>query len=92
METTHMFAMTKHHPSGEGRNISWLHKLAIAAGLLLAPTLVLAVPAYARQTHQPCAACHVGGFGPELTPFGREFKINGYTMSVGSDTKVPLSA
>ncbi|MDE3071951.1 MAG: cytochrome C [Pseudomonadota bacterium] len=37
-------------------------------------------------------ACHVGGFGPELTVFGREFKINGYTMKVGNDTKVPLSA
>lgn len=87
-----MFAMMKRHPSGEGTNISWLQKLAAAACLLLAPTLVLAVPSFARQTHQPCAACHVGGFGPELTPFGREFKINGYTMKVGNDTKVPLSA
>jgi hypothetical protein len=51
-----------------------------------------AVPSYARQTHQPCAACHVGGFGPELTSFGRTFKLGGYTMSVGKDGKVPLSA
>lgn len=66
--------------------------LATAAGLLLAPTLVLAVPSYARQTHQPCASCHVGAFGPELTAFGRNFKLNGYTMALGNDTKIPLSA
>lgn len=51
-----------------------------------------AVPSYARQTHQPCSACHVGAFGPELTAFGRQFKLNGYTMSIGNDTKIPLSA
>jgi YD repeat-containing protein len=52
----------------------------------------LAIPAYARQTQQPCAACHVGGFGPELTAFGRQFKLLGYTMKVGSQDNVPLSA
>ncbi len=87
-----MSALMKWNPLGEGTKISWLQKLAAAACLLLAPTLVMAVPSYARQTHQPCAACHVGGFGPELTAFGRGFKINGYTMKVGNDTKVPLSA
>ena len=87
-----MFAMKKWNPSREGTKISLLQKVAAAACLLLAPTLVMAVPSYARQTHQPCSSCHVGGFGPELTAFGREFKINGYTMKVGNDTKVPLSA
>ncbi len=52
----------------------------------------LAIPSYARQTQQPCAACHVGGFGPELTAFGRQFKLTGYTMKIGNDTNVPLSA
>src|SRR5690348_6114841 len=50
-----------------------------------------AVPSFARQTHQPCTSCHIGGFGPQLTPFGRQFKRMGYTLSVGTDTKVPLS-
>lgn len=36
----------------------------------------LALPSYARQTGQECAACH-NGF-PELTPYGRLFKLNGY--------------
>ena len=61
------------------------------AALLLAAGLVLglvarpaqAVPAFAAQTGQNCAACHVGAFGPELTPFGREFKLRGYTMRSG---------
>jgi hypothetical protein len=36
------------------------------------------VPSFARQTGQPCATCHNGAF-PQLTPFGRQFKLNGYT-------------
>jgi len=50
-----------------------------------------AVPAFAVQTNQPCAACHVGGFGPQLTPYGREFKLGGYTTRMNS-FNVPLSA
>src|SRR5207245_11081372 len=49
-----------------------------------------AVPAFAQQTGRNCAACHVGGFGPELTPFGREFKLGGYTLRMHGS--VPLSA
>ncbi len=45
-----------------------------------------ALPAYARQTGQACAACHVGGFGPQLTPFGQTFKIGGYTMGGGTSS------
>ncbi|WP_245539989.1 hypothetical protein [Rudaea cellulosilytica] len=50
-----------------------------------------AVPAFARQTHQPCVACHIGAFGPQLTPFGRQFKLQGYTLEAGDDRKIPLS-
>jgi len=42
------------------------------------------VPAFAAQTGLACQACHVGGFGPQLTPFGRQFKINGYTQRTAS--------
>jgi hypothetical protein len=38
-----------------------------------------AVPSFARQTGLPCNMCHTTF--PELTPFGRLFKLNGYTMS-----------
>jgi hypothetical protein len=36
------------------------------------------VPSFARQTGMTCAACHT--VFPVLTPFGREFKLNGYVL------------
>jgi hypothetical protein len=38
-----------------------------------------AVPSYARQTGFPCSSCHTTP--PELTPLGRTFKLNGYTLT-----------
>ncbi len=38
-----------------------------------------AVPSFARQTGLPCQACHT--VFPQLTHFGREFKLNGYTLT-----------
>jgi hypothetical protein len=35
--------------------------------------------------------CHVGGFGPQLTAYGRNFKLGGYTQRATSFS-VPLSA
>ena len=40
---------------------------------------IYALPSFARQTGQRCAACHVGGNWPQLTPWGRFFKLAGYT-------------
>jgi hypothetical protein len=37
------------------------------------------LPSFARQTGQRCSACHVGGSWPQLTPWGRFFKLSGYT-------------
>ncbi|HJV27552.1 MAG TPA: cytochrome C [Aromatoleum sp.] len=67
---------------------------ALAASLLLglAASAAHALPSYARQTGSECAACHVGGFGPQLTPYGMKFKIGGYADTDGKDGKVPLSA
>ena len=48
-----------------------------------------ALPSYARQTGQECAACH-NGF-PELTPYGRLFKLNGYTFSGGTTDMPPIA-
>ncbi|MFO1415498.1 MAG: hypothetical protein U1F10_16665 [Burkholderiales bacterium] len=57
-----------------------LARFAFLAGLaaLLVPQ-ALALPSFARQTGQQCAACHVGGDWPQLTPWGRIFKLTGYT-------------
>ncbi len=37
------------------------------------------VPSYSRQTHLSCDVCHFQF--PQLTPFGRQFKLNGYTLT-----------
>jgi hypothetical protein len=44
-----------------------------------------AVPSFARQTGQSCVACHAGGQFPELTPYGRMFKLTGYTFGEQSN-------
>jgi hypothetical protein len=79
-----------HTASAWARTIERATLLALAM-FALAATHAAAVPAFAIQTGQPCNACHVGGFGPRLTPFGRSFKIGGYTARTDS-FNVPLSA
>ena len=60
-------------------------------GLLETVQPAAAVPSFARQTGQPCAACHTAF--PELTPFGRRFKLNGYTLEGGdSQINLPVAA
>jgi hypothetical protein len=55
-----------------------------AVALLLAARPASAVPPFARQTGLACEACHT--VPPELTAFGRRFKLNGYTLT----TRPPL--
>ena len=55
-----------------------LGSLLFALLLLGATMPSRAVPSFARQTGMACAACHT--VFPELTPFGREFKLNGYVL------------
>jgi len=57
--------------------------------LLIVCQSAQALPSYARQTGQSCIACHAGGQFPELTPYGRLFKLTGYTN--GRQTN-PLAA
>jgi hypothetical protein len=63
-----------------------LPAVALIVGLPTRP--LVALPLYARQTGQPCAACHTAF--PELTPFGRRFKLGGYTMG-GGDSSLPIA-
>lgn len=66
------------------RHSSAAHKVA-AAFLLGACVLTatdalspaMALPSFARQTGQPCGTCHTDF--PALTPYGRRFKLLGYT-------------
>lgn len=57
--------------------------------VLLASSNALAVPSFARQTGLPCQACHTTF--PELTPFGRTFKLNGYTLTGLRQIEAPSS-
>ncbi|MGV8997001.1 MAG: hypothetical protein ACOH12_08650 [Parvibaculaceae bacterium] len=65
--------------------------LAVAGGVLLslaATSPAYAIPSFADQTGQPCSACHVGSFGPALTPTGRAFKLSAYSWD-GGDSSLP---
>jgi len=55
--------------------------IAIAALILsfIIPEEASAIPSFSRQTNLPCSTCHYKF--PELKPFGRLFKLNGYTMT-----------
>jgi hypothetical protein len=63
--------------------------LALGIGLGVKPAL--AVPSFAVQTSQPCATCHIGAFGPQLTPQGRDFKLHGYVGNDGKDHGLPFA-
>src|SRR5438067_7349895 len=77
---------------------SWLALLfklmILVLGVLLPFRLAEAVPSFARQTGATCSQCHVQGFGPNLTPMGRQFKLEGYTFSLPGQSFAypPLSA
>ena len=64
--------------------------------LLLISFSTNAIPSMARQTGMQCAACHT--VFPELTPFGRQFKLRGFSMSTPKQDdasffdKIPISA
>src|ERR1700731_4891 len=88
--TTVMLACARPGRRGLARRASvFLSALAVIVAALLAfPQAAKAVPSFARQTGQPCAACHTAF--PELTPFGRRFKLTGYTLD-GGDSSLPFS-
>lgn len=75
-------------PARIGRLLLQVAGLAIAVGA----TSANAMPSFARQTGMNCSACHVGAYGPHLTPAGIKFKLSGYTDSDGKENKNPLSA
>jgi hypothetical protein len=45
-----------------------------------------ALPAFARKYGMPCSSCHEAW--PKLSPFGQQFKDNGYQM--GNDRDAPI--
>jgi hypothetical protein len=81
--------MSIHPPGRVRRRPAWWLAIAICMALMAVCTEAGAIPLFNRQTGQNCVACHAGGQFPELTPYGRLFKLTGYTL--GRYT-VPLSA
>jgi hypothetical protein len=75
--------------SSAGRSLYTL----LAVLLLTTPGVVFGVPSFARQTGLPCAQCHAIAFGPALTAYGRQFKLNGYVWGESTNPlKIPLAA
>jgi hypothetical protein len=62
--------------------------IVVCAALIIAPRPAKALPSFARQTGQPCGACHTDY--PALTPFGRRFKLLGYTTGGGEFRTTPF--
>ncbi len=60
----------------------------VLAGLWASPASAL--PSYTRQTGVPCSQCHTIAFGPQLTSYGRQFKLNGYVWG-GEKSTLPLA-
>jgi hypothetical protein len=62
--------------------VRWVWVLRVLIVILaptLAPSAANATPGFARQAGLACEACHT--VFPELTPFGRLFKLNGYVFT-----------
>ncbi|HEX5971171.1 MAG TPA: hypothetical protein VFY85_04545 [Gemmatimonadaceae bacterium] len=64
---------------GEIVGVAENHVVAPAALYAALAKVQRAVPSFSRQTGLACSACHYQF--PALTPFGRQFKLNGYTLS-----------
>jgi hypothetical protein len=84
------FASEGIHPAGpraEGRTASSSlipgirddHAVFPASLLSAIVAVRRSVPSFSRQTGLACSACHYQF--PQLTPFGRLFKLNGYTLT-----------
>lgn len=68
-------------------NVSALTLITAVALMLIVPSKATAIPSFGRQVGVSCDVCHTTY--PELTPFGRNFKLTGYTMSSGEEKKFP---
>jgi hypothetical protein len=79
-------------PFGNFRVFAAIAFVAVAGSLLtigFAPP-AQALPSFARQTGQPCGTCHTDF--PALTPYGRRFKLLGYTTGGGEFRTTPFSS
>jgi hypothetical protein len=79
--------------AGRARRVIATVACALTVVLTALPRVAQAVPSFATQTGLPCAQCHVVAFGPQLTEYGRQFKLNGYTFKKSDGgINIPLAA
>lgn len=74
-----------------GFRFSFFCSLLILSAASFFSTNAEAVPSFSRQTGMSCSACHTQSFGPNLTPKGRNFKLDGYVTNNGAgfNSKLP---
>ena len=70
------------------RNLAKLLQPCTGVGLLLLAANAMAVPSFSRQTGRPCSGCHT--VYPELTAYGREFKLLGFVAGDKLDAEKSL--
>ena len=75
---------------GRGARIAILFA-SVAAGLLSTTRPAIAIPSFARQTGYACARCHTVAYGPALTAYGRQFKLNGYVWGDAKEVIPPIA-
>ena len=63
-----------------------LYVAAVLGIILTTVSPASALPAFARKYGMPCSSCHEAW--PKLSPFGQQFKDNGYQM--GNDRDAPI--
>lgn len=76
--------------STQARRLRSLVLVLAALTALLVGTNARAVPSFAQQTGLPCQQCHTVAYGPALTEYGRQFKLNGYVFGEGQSL-MPLA-
>lgn len=86
-----ILARASRGPLGSASLITALLAVIAASPVLCWESPAKAIPAFAQQTGQPCEACHVGAFGPQLKPYGRDFKLFGYQSDDGKNHLPPIA-
>jgi hypothetical protein len=79
---THGRSATRPRPAGAPEFVSGIsadHVIAPASLYAALARIHARIPSFSRQTKLACSACHYQF--PQLTPFGRLFKLNGYTLT-----------
>ena len=71
---------------------SILRSVSVLLLWFLVSSSAWAMPSFSTQMGVACSNCHTTSFGPALTEFGRQFKLNGYVWGKPNLDWPPLSA